>query len=334
MSKGGIVMTYEVFIRNYRPEDLPSLVTLINEADAYDKLERATTLQEMEHEMSFPTVKPETDCFLAWAGDRLVGYADMYVRKGDPEIDKETTIYCWGVVHPEWRRRGVGRNLLEAAYRRGEEYLAEIEVARVYFHCSTRDVERDRIALYEGFGMKRVRYTVNLARPVNGNLPPVVMPEGYQLRTFNPEQDAEATFQVDNAAFRDHWGHTEGKLEEFLHWMKMPHMRPELWLLAVQEATGEIVGLGLNVIDPDWIAQTGRQEGYLDSLAVLREHRRQGLGTALISKSLRILRDAGMEAVHLHADTENLTGAMRLYERVGFEVRKKSVAYRRTMRDA
>jgi mycothiol synthase len=333
MSKGGTIMSTENFIRNYRSEDLPSLVTLINEADTYDKLERTTTLQEMEHEMSFPTVKPETDCFLAWAGDRLVGSADMYVRKGDPEMDKETTVYCWGVVHPEWRRRGIGRRLLEAAYRRGEEYLDEIEIARVHFQCNTRDVEMDRIALYKGFGMKRVRYSVNLARPVNGNLPPVVVRVGYRLRSFDLERDAKEAFQVDNAAFRDHWGHTEGKLEEFLHWMKMPHMRPELWLLAEEEATGKIVGLGLNVIDPDWIAQTGRQEGYLNTLAVLREHRRRGLGTALISKSLRVLRDAGMEAVHLHADTENLTGAMRLYERVGFKTRKTYIAYRKALRE-
>ena len=326
-------MTNEIFIRNYRTEDLPSLVTLINEADAQDKLERATTLQEMEHEMSFPTVSPETDCFLAWAGERLVAYTDTYVRKGDPKMDTETTLYCWGVVHPQWRRRGVGRSLLEAAYRRGEEYLAEIEVPRVHFHCNTRDVEEDRMALYEAFGMKRVRYSVNLARPVNGNLPPIVMPEGYRLRPFDPERDAEEAFQVDNAAFRDHWGHTEGKLEEFLHWMKMPHIRPELWLLAEKQATGEIVGLGLNVIDPDWIAQTGRQEGYLDTLAVLGEHRKRGLGTALISKSLQILRDAGMEAVHLHADTENLTGAMRLYQRVGFDVRKTYIAYRKMLRE-
>ena len=100
-------MANEILIRTYRPEDLQSLETMINEADAHDKLERATTLQEMEHEMSFPTVSPETDCFLAWAGDRLVGYADIYVRKGDPKMDKETTLYCWGVVHPQWRRRGV-----------------------------------------------------------------------------------------------------------------------------------------------------------------------------------------------------------------------------------
>ena len=325
-------MTCELVIRNYRCEDLPSLVTLINEADAHDKLERSTTLEELEHEMGFPSVSPETDCFLAWAGERLVGQADMYLRKGDPTMDKEIAIYCWGVVHPEWRRHGVGQRLLEAAYRRGEEYLAEIEVTTVHFHSNTRDVEEDRKALYEGFGMKPVRYSVNLARPVNGNLPPVTVPEGYRLRTFDPARDAEAAWRVDNDAFRDHWGHAESKLEEFLHWIKMPHMRPELWFLAEEEASGGVVGLGLNVIDPDWIAQTGRQEGYLDTLAVLREHRERGLGRALISKSLHALRDAGMEAVHLHADSENLTGAMRLYEGAGFGVRKTSVAYRRTMR--
>jgi len=327
-------MSQEVTIRTYRREDLPALVTLINEADAHDKLDRRTTLEEMEHQMSFPTDSPETDCFLTWAGDRLVGYANMYVPPGDPKIDKETTVWCWGVVHPEWRRRGVGRRLLEAAYGRGEEYLDEIEVGTVHFLCNTRDIEEDRKALYEGLGMKPVRYNVNLARPVNGNLPAVTVPEGYRLRTFDPERDAETVWRVDNAAFRDHWGHSESKLEDLLHWLKVPHMRPELWLLAEEEATAEVVGLGLNVIDPDWIVQTGRQEGYLNTLAVLREHRKQGLGTALICKSLQVLRDAGMEAVHLHADSENLTGAMQLYERVGFEVRKRYVAYRRTMRGA
>lgn len=326
-------MTREILIRNYRREDLPSLVTLINEADAHDKLERSTTLEELEHEMSFPTVNPETDCFLAQAGDQVVGYTDMYVQKGDPKIDKEIALYCWGVVHPGWRRRGVGRRLLEATYRRGEECLPEIEVPTVRFNCNTRDVEEDRKALYKGFGMRPARYMVNLARTVNGNLPPVTVPEGYRLRPFDPERDAETVWRVDNAAFRDHWGHAESKLEEFLHVIKMPHMRPELWLLAEEEASGEVVGLGLNTIDPDWIAQTGRQEGYLETLAVLAEHRKQGLGRALICQSLRVLRDEGMEAVHLHADSENLTGAMRLYEGVGFKTRKRYMAYRRTMRE-
>jgi mycothiol synthase len=319
-------------MRNYRPEDLGALVVLINEADAVDKLERATTLAEMEHEMSFPTEHPETDCFLAWDGEQLAGWTNLYVRPGNGE--SESTIYCWGVVHPRWRRRGLGRHLLERAYQRAMDYLPELGEGVVNFQCTVRDLEQDRIALLEGLGLEPVRYWVNLVRPLNGNLPPVELPAGIRLRTFDPERDVEAVWRVDNAAFRDHWNFAEGKLEEFQHWIKRPHLRPELMFLAEDEGTGELVGLGLNEINLDRIAQTGRREGYIDTLAVLRSHRHRGLGTALLAQSLHALRRSGMEAADLDADAENLTGAMRLYERLGFRVRKTSIAYRRVMRVA
>ncbi len=318
-------------IRNYRPSDLTALVALINEADAVDRLERATTLEQMEHELSFPTVHPERDWFLAWQGERLVGHTDLYFREGGEETD--SVLYCWGGVHPDWRRRGVGRRLLEAAYGRATEYGAGMNGSQAYLNCMARDIELGRQMLYQGFGMESVRYFVNLARPMNGDLPPVRVPPGIRLRTFDPDQDLETVWRVDNTAFRDHWGHTEGKLEEFEHWVKMPHFRPDLWFLAEVVPSREVVGLGLNIIDPDWIAQTGRQEGYVDTLAVLREHRQRGLGTALLAQSLHALRGAGMEAAHLHADAENLTGAMRLYMRLGFRVRKTSVAYRKLVQN-
>jgi mycothiol synthase len=326
-------MVSDATIQNCRPDDLVAIVNLINEADAFDKLERATTLQELEHEMSFPTAHPETDCFLAWSGDRLAGYVDLFVRRGDAIANTETIVYCWGVVHPQWRRHGLGRRLLEAAYRRATEYLPELGPGKVHFQCTARDVEEDRQALFTSLGMRQVRYFVNLARPLNGKLGTVQLPPGIRLRTINLERDIETVWKVGNAAFRDHWGHTEVKLEEFVHWVKMPHFRPELWYLAEQEASGKVVGLGLSIIDPDWIAQTGRQEGYVETLAVLREHRKQGLGTALLMQSLHALRRAGMEGAHLHADADNLTGAMRLYHQSGFRVRKTSMAFRRPVRE-
>jgi mycothiol synthase len=323
----------ETTVQNYRPDDLVALVNLINEADVFDKLERATTLQELGHEMSSPTAHPETDFFVAWSGDRLVGYVDLFVRRGDAFANTESIVYCWGVVHPQWRRRGLGRRLLEIAFRRAKEYLPELGAGEVHFQGTARDVEGSRQALFTSFGMRQVRYFVNLARPLNGNLGPVQLPTGIRLRTIDLERDIETVWQVANTAFRDHWGHTEGKLEEFEHWVKMPHFRPELWYLAEQEASGKVVGLGLSLIDPDWIAQTGRQEGYVDTLAVLREHRKQGLGTALLMQSLHALRRAGMESAHLHADADNLTGAMRLYHQSGFSVRKTSMAFRRSLRE-
>ena len=325
-------MAENVVLRNYRPDDVEALVALINAADEYDQLERATTVEEFAHEMTWPNYHPETDCFLAYKGGWLVGYADFFFRQGTEGAD--SVFYTWGVVHPRWRRLGVGRRLMEALYERAAERAAPVEGGAIYFQASTRNVEEDRKALFESLGMAPVRYFVNMVRPINNGLPRVEMPAGFRLRPFDPARDLETVWRVDVESFQDHWGFTGFPLEEFEHWVQEPHFRPELCLLAEEEVSGRVVGIGLNKIDPDWIAQTGRQEGYVNTLAVLREYRQQGLGTALLAQSLRVLRQAGMEAAHLGADAENLTGAVRIYERLGFQVRKTSIAYRKTIRHA
>jgi len=322
-------MNDNIIIRTYRPEDMPALVTLTNEADAYDKMERATTLAETEHDMATPNYYPETDCFMAWDNGRLLGFADIFLRVDDAE----STCYSWGLVHPEWRRRGLGLRLMDKIYRRATERLIEIDRGEVYFGGSCRSEETGRRALFEAFGMQLVRYFVNLARSLNGDLPPVEIPAGYRLRPFERERDTEAVWRVENLAFRDHWGAADVPLDEFIHYqLELPHFRPELSVVVEEEATGQIVGVSMNEISPDWIKQTKRQEGYVHTLAVLREARGKGLGTALLVHSLQVLHKEGMESAHLNADAENLTGAIRLYERVGFKVRKTYTAYRKSLR--
>jgi mycothiol synthase len=322
-------MNDNIIIRTYRPEDIPALVTLTNESDAYDKMERATTLAETEHDMATPNYYPETDCCMAWDNGRLVGYADIFMRVGDAE----STCYSWGLVHPEWRRRGLGLRLMDKIYRRAMERLGEIEHGLVHFQGGARSEETDRQALFEAFGMQPVRYFVNLARPLNGDLPALEIPTGYRLRPFERERDAEAVWQVENLAFRDHWGANDVPLDEFIHYqLELPHFRSELSLVAEEEATGQIVGLSMNEISPTWIKQTKRQEGYVHTLAVLRQARGKGLGTALLVQSLHVLHKEGMAGAHLNTDADNLTGAMRLYERLGFRVRKTFISYRKSLR--
>ncbi len=162
-----------------------------------DKLERATTLQQMEHEMSFPTAYPETDCFLAWEGERLVGFTDLYVRNGDAQSDG--VIYCWGVVHPGWRRRGLGRRLSGGSLRARDASTRPAIEGRDRFTSMQHPRRRGGPPGPDtGFGMERVRFFVNLARPLNGNVPPVEVPAGIRLRNFDPEQDAETVWRVDN----------------------------------------------------------------------------------------------------------------------------------------
>jgi len=325
-------MKDDITIRTYRAEDLPALVEMINDANAVDCMERWTTMEELGDQMTWPGYNAETDCFLGLAGGRLAGFADIFMRAG--ETGKESTCYSWGIVHPATRRRGLGRRLLEMTYLRALDRLPEIPRGPVYFHGNGRVEEEDRKALFEGFGMAPVRYFVNLARRIDGGLPPPDLPAGYRLRALDLERDVETAWRVDVQSFADHWGFDGCSLEEFQRLVHTPHFRAELCLLAEEEAGGEVVGLGINRIDPDWIANTGRQEGHVQTLGVVREHRRRGLGSALLAHSMHLLRRDGMEAAHLHSDAENLTGAMRLYERLGFRVRKTNVAYRKVLRDA
>jgi mycothiol synthase len=328
-------MNDDIAFRTYRSKDLPALVALINDSDAVDRLERFTTLDDMGREMADPNYYPDTDCFLAWhdapspaGGKRLVGYADLFFRKGD----EHSTFYTWGIVHPEWRRRGLGTRLMEAVIRRARERLSEVAHGPVYFQGNGYDRETDRRALFASLGMEPVRYFVNMARPLNGNLPLVELPAGYRLRRYDPERDIETVWRVINTAFRDHWGAADVPFEEFVEFrIKVPHFRPELVVVAEDETSGEMAGVCFNKIDPEWIAYTGRKEGYVGTLAVLRDARRRGLGTALLAETMHLLRREGMEGVHLHADAENVTGAVRIYERLGFAIRKNSVAYRKVL---
>jgi ribosomal protein S18 acetylase RimI-like enzyme len=52
---------------------------------------------------------------------------------------------------------------------------------------------------------------------------------------------------------------------------------------------------------------------------------------ALLVNSLRILRERGMTEAVLRVDGENLTGALRLYEGVGFRVLNKDALYRKPL---
>lgn len=325
------MMKDDITIRTLSREDFADVAALLEAADAVDNQDRLATVEDLERDWGWPGYHGDRDTFVALDGDRLIGYCEQFLRK--PDGTGESTFYTWGAVHPDYRRRGIGRTLLEASLVRANERLAETPDGPVHFHTSGSDAEPGRAALFAELGLRPVRTYGNLFRPLDGDLPAIDLPAGYRLRPMDPERDVEAVWTVDITAFRDHWGFVGFGLDEFRKSIGRPSFRAELYILAEEEVSGRPVGIALNGIDPDWIEHCGRQEGWVYTLAVLREHRHRGLGRALLVHSMHLLRREGMEYVTLGADSENLTGAVRLYERLGFRVRKTQIAFRRTLRE-
>jgi ribosomal protein S18 acetylase RimI-like enzyme len=78
----------------------------------------------------------------------------------------------------------------------------------------------------------------------------------------------------------------------------------------------------------------GRPVAWLARLGVRREHRGRGIGAAAISRVLGLARDAGFATAGLDVDTENVSGALRLYERLGFYPVKRLALRAKTIREA
>ncbi|HEV2582694.1 MAG TPA: GNAT family N-acetyltransferase, partial [Ktedonobacteraceae bacterium] len=73
-------------------------------------------------------------------------------------------------------------------------------------------------------------------------------------------------------------------------------------------------------------------DGWVNTLAVLRPWRKQGLGMALLLHSFREFYQRGKRKVGLGVDSQNLTGATRLYQRAGMHVAREHITYEKELR--
>ncbi|MDD9205567.1 GNAT family N-acetyltransferase, partial [Georgenia sp. 10Sc9-8] len=76
----------------------------------------------------------------------------------------------------------------------------------------------------------------------------------------------------------------------------------------------------------DWAAQ-GYSSGWTELVGVLRAHRGRGLAPALLTASMRGMAADGMERADLGVDSENGTGALGVYTRLGYRAAGRTVSY-------
>jgi ribosomal protein S18 acetylase RimI-like enzyme len=131
----------------------------------------------------------------------------------------------------------------------------------------------------------------------------------------------EAVHRADEEAFEDHWGSAPISFEAWRQIVVEPDWDPSLWFVAWDG--DQIAGFSLchaqSQGDPDL--------GWVEVLAVRRPWRRRGLALALLLHSFAELRARGRPKVGLGVDADNLTGAVRLYERAGMSPTQQSDVY-------
>jgi ribosomal protein S18 acetylase RimI-like enzyme len=185
----------------------------------------------------------------------------------------------------------------------------------------------DKIVRDRGF--EPVRYSFLMVRPGLDDLPHSPLPDGLELRPVQTDQ-LRVIWEAGIEAFRDHWGTgevTEADWENFLTELVIPDM--DLWRVAWDG--DRVAGMVRCYSSAAENAQFGRGRLWLDHISVLRPWRRRGLARALIAASFPVPRARGLTEAALTVDTENLTGALRLYESCGFLATERSAIFERSL---
>lgn len=315
-------------------DDFSHMATITRLSAEVDDTERADTPEELEKFFAHLTnCDPYADMIFAKVvpGDggepEVVGYSRGTWRE---EGSGERRYMFFGRVLPGWRRQGIGGAMLRWVEARLREIAAghppEVEK---YFLTIAMQGETGLSAMLEKTGYQPDRYGFEMVRSDLESIPDFPFPEGFEVRQVLPEH-YRAIWEADTEAFRDHWGFVEPSEEDYQSWLVNETIfQPELWQVAWDIATNEVAGQVRTFIDHEQNKLYDRRRGYTEFISVRRPFRRRGLARALIALSLRAQKEAGMTESALSVDSENLSGATKVYEDCGFRVMKRMTIYRK-----
>lgn len=285
---------------------------------------------DLAEELEEPGFDPTRDSVSAWDGDLMVGYGQL--RLGDGLRDGVAKASIGGGVHPEYRGRGIGREIMDRLEARARELAAERQPGvplTADLWTGSAGSSAERLAVARGYAPVRyfsdMRVDLPLADPVEESR--ADLPAGPHIEVFTSGL-GEAVRRAHNEAFADHWGSVPRSEERWADQLASRSFRPALSrvVLSTDMRLAPEERVDAYALCGEWVDG----ELYVSLVGTRRRARRRGLGLALLGSIVRAASDAGYRLVELTVDSESPTGAGRIYERAGFiRVRTSSVYQRR-----
>jgi len=311
-----------VVFRHFRgKEDFPSIATIINASLTADESKERITVEELINIYAHPAHwDPKHDILIVEVDGKVIGYANTEWREEDSG-DRLHFIDLY--LAAEWRHSGLElamQRTMECCIRKA--VTAEHTNAHHWLVSKAPETWQVRIEMLINLGYSPVRCYFEMLRPLlDDNLPEVVLPTGIAVRPPLPEH-YRAIWEASEECFRDQQDYVVPDEESYRTWVATPGLDPSLWLVAWDG--DQVAGAAINVIhEGTW--------GETDDLFVRRPWRNRGLGRALIVGSLHLFRARGLTTAGLGVDAENVSGALDLYESIGYRPYQRLVSYRKPM---
>jgi ribosomal protein S18 acetylase RimI-like enzyme len=292
-----------------------------------DDIKYSTSLEEIINAYNHLTnCDPYEDMIFAELDGQVIGYGRVFWEK----LNEGIRIYClYCNILPKWRHKGIGTAMLHYNQSRTRQIAAgHPQDGPRYYQSWAADTETSTKWLLEAEGYEAVRKDSSLVRDLSKPIPEAPLPQGLELRPVKPEHIWQIFYAADEA-FQDHWGYRPTADDEFRSWMNDPNFRPEIWKVAWDG--DQVAGSVQNYLNPEENEEFNRKRGYTEGISTRRPWRKRGLATALIVESMKMFVEMGMTETAHGVDAENTSGALRLYQRLGYRVVKQHTIYRKPM---
>jgi mycothiol synthase len=306
------------FRRFHGEADYPGMVSMLDACNEVDRLEYINTVEEIAHVFSHLTnCDPDRDMLFAEVNGETVAFSRVWWTQED---DGCRLYKALGFVHPDWRRKGLGAAMLCYNEDRLRAMAGAHPAGEKRFRTWATDREYGALALFACFGYEPVRHYIEMVRPIDAPLPAAPMPPSLDVRPVEPGH-IRAIWEAKEEALRDHWGYAPATEQDYERWTRSRLFAPHLWKVAWDG--DQVAGMVLNRLDEAQNEKYDRKRGYAYGIFVRRPWRRRGLARSLLVQSIEMFGTMGMEETGLGVDTQNPSGALHLYESVGYRMTKR-----------
>ena len=282
------------------PGDLPAVRKLVNDHEL--NVDSSASLMSELSTADFMAgyVDPSPTHLLSWGADEAFSavvnlhpdsvrsryFADVYAS---PDLEQLQEVVGWTLrlaahEHPDWQ---------------------------VWPGMNSKDYRLRQAWGSFGFGFLRQYFTM---RRTIGEVFEVLPPKGVEIRQLDvsSEQELERWHSLHQSAFSKHFGFAP---RDFVKWRELVARESSFDKAGVWLAELDGVPVGFYECNDEYADES---RGFISLLGVIPEARGRGVGEALLRHSITYCAKKGFDSVELNVDTGNESGALRLYEKVGF----------------
>lgn len=303
--------------------DVEAWAVLTAAAEKVDQEGEHFSAEDLAEQLGRPHLDLPRNSISLWADGRMIGYGIAHISPSVVDVDR---VRAQGTIDPEFRRRGLGTTLMRWLIQRcGELHTATHPDFPGQVGAGVVSNNVSAISLLESLGFTAERFFFDMRRPLDQAVPETSIADGLRLTPYDPSYQ-EALRLAHFEAFSDHWG-----------WAPPD---PEVWRSRNVGSRAFRGAQSYLLLDGDTVAAyvngyeweadteaTGIRELYIGQVGTRRAYRGRGLARATIAKVMTEAAQAGYQRAALGVDADNPTGALGLYENLGFITHNKFTSY-------